>query len=51
MKVIVVEIFRDRYTNEIHKKGKELKVNSKRYKEIKDFRRDYVRKNKTYKSK
>lgn len=37
MKVRVVEMFRDIYTNEIYTKGKELTVDSKRYQEIKDF--------------
>lgn len=37
MKVEVIEIFRDVYTNEIYKKGKELTVDNKRYQQIKDF--------------
>lgn len=37
MKVKVIDIFRDKYTNEVYKKGKELTVDEKRYEEIKTY--------------
>lgn len=37
MKVKVENIFRDKYTNKIHKKDEVLTVDKNRYKEIKEY--------------
>lgn len=37
MKVKVIDTFRDKYTNEVYKVGKELNVDENRYKEIKKY--------------
>lgn len=37
MKVKVISIFRDKYTNKVYKKNKILDINEKRYNEVKDY--------------
>lgn len=37
MKVKIISIFRDKYTNKVYKKNKILDINEKRYDEIKDY--------------
>lgn len=37
MKVKVIEIFRDKYTNEVYELNHELTVDEKRYEEIKKY--------------
>ena len=37
MKVRVISVFKDIYTNEVYKLNKELDVSKERYEEIKDY--------------
>lgn len=37
MKVKVISIFRDKYTNKVYKKNKRLDIDEKRYSEVKDY--------------
>lgn len=37
MKVKVISIFRDKYTNKVYKRNKILDINEKRYSEVKDY--------------
>jgi hypothetical protein len=37
MKVKVISVFRDKYTNKFHRVGDEIEVSKERYKEIKDY--------------
>ena len=46
MKVKVVSVFRDKYTNEIYKANQEIEVSKKRYNEIKQYVKAVKSKNK-----